>query len=930
MPEQDSTPIKNALYYATDDEGIRNFVRALGFNTTQPDLPCPVEPPQDGWPKRTQAVLDYITEVARHENEHGPCFRLIHTHLKTERFRRTDMRLVLEPLIKRRPQDHYLFIFTWNTPPYQQIAFVSPQWVKLRKEPYEERGQKIPIRLITRILLTDPQSPFFTDLDVLSKASTTPDEPPLQLWERHKDAFSIHRVTEQFFKDFCEVFNRFTTTFKKHLGAEQAHDYTLLLFNRIMFLYFIQRRGWLGTTQFMRQFWQAYRDSSSKNSFLRDYLNPLFFTVFNRPPSERDLSAFPTHIVQHLQNAPYLNGGLFRKTSTDPEPTPSIPDSLFELLFERWKKDPNRGFLERYNFTILETGPFDQLVAVDPEMIGRIYESMVNITEEPGKVPDEIRAEKGIFYTPRTEVDLMCRLAISDFLINHLTEEHRNTIIQWLFSLAQDEKEEADQQIQTQKLTERIYDLIHNITVCDPACGSGAFLVGSLLVLDDLLQRLQRLLSINEDQYSRRKRIIGRNLYGIDIMPWAVHIAELRLWLQLAVETDIPDHLLHSDQPLLPNFTFNLRTGDSLVQKIGDTYFTLHTNPTDLSKHLRGKLQKLKKRKLAHYNAEPDAPSEEEIRQEERRLLEHILLWKIDRVEKRLRGLTRYPTQKKTLIKIAPVQQELTIQRQTDEAKTELSGLKKALHTLKSEEHPPFIWDLAFVEIFETDKGGFDIIIGNPPYVRQELINRMFPDKPNYKNELTTSLQRLYHNFFRNRKFPGRADLCIYFYLHALKLLNPNGSFCFITSNSWLDVDYGKILQESLLRHSHIKLIIDNKVQRSFARSDINTIIALLAPPDDSSNWGLEKDARFTMFNTSFDDIIHPVIFMEIFEAEEFRTRKPEFRCITINQRKLLEEGLDETKSAYLGNKWGGKYLRAPDIFFTILEKGGCVERSQQ
>nr|MBC8234781.1 Eco57I restriction-modification methylase domain-containing protein [bacterium] len=246
---------------------------------------------------------------------------------------------------------------------------------------------------------------------------------------------------------------------------------------------------------------------------------------------------------------------------------------------------------------------------------------------------------------------------------------------------------------------------------------------------------------------------------------------------------------------------------------------------------------------------------------------------------------------------------------------------------------------------------------GNPPYVRQELIappdqqenayttTQWRKTKKEYKDKLRRSVAAAYPNFFDYklgrktfRKIDAKSDLYVYFYLHGLSLLSPKGSFCFITSNSWLDVGYGKDLQEFLLKHSHVKIILDNQAKRSFA-ADVNTIIALLSPPDlsacnaqagDKQQGGFDETARFVMFKVPFEDILSPVIFQEIEEATERMSRR-EFRVCTLRQRELYEEGLptsDEegrkrtTTARYEGNKWGGKYLRAPDIFFRILEKG--------
>jgi hypothetical protein len=234
-----------------------------------------------------------------------------------------------------------------------------------------------------------------------------------------------------------------------------------------------------------------------------------------------------------------------------------------------------------------------------------------------------------------------------------------------------------------------------------------------------------------------------------------------------------------------------------------------------------------------------------------------------------------------------------------------------------------------------------------------ETSDRWKEQKKIYKAKLQESVAAAWPRFFRYtpgsadfRKTDGKSDLYIYFYLHGLSLLNPTGSFCFITSNSWLDVGYGADLQEFLLKHSHVKFILDNEKKRSFAQADVNTIIALLAPPDDTRSVILSASeespfARFVMFKAPFEDVLDAGVFKTLETAAE-RQSTDRWRICVRPQRDLLDEGLardeDEeptdtgkpTKSRgpliktarYEANKWGGKYLRAPEIFFTILEKG--------
>ena len=172
-----------------------------------------------------------------------------------------------------------------------------------------------------------------------------------------------------------------------------------------------------------------------------------------------------------------------------------------------------------------------------------------------------------------------------------------------------------------------------------------------------------------------------------------------------------------------------------------------------------------------------------------------------------------------------------------------------------------------------------------------------------------------------SHKLDAKSDLYIYFYFHGLSLLNPKGSFCFITSNSWLDVGYGKDLQEFLLKHCNAKQIIDNQSRRSFASADVNTVICLFSAPDEKRKFGLDETTRFVMFKTPFEGALDAVIFEEVEDAVE-RTSTEEHRIFPVTQRDLLESGSDHQTRKYTGDKWGGKYLRAPDIYWTILEKG--------
>ena len=288
--------------------------------------------------------------------------------------------------------------------------------------------------------------------------------------------------------------------------------------------------------------------------------------------------------------------------------------------------------------------------------------------------------------------------------------------------------------------------------------------------------------------------------------------------------------------------------------------------------------------------------------------------------------------------------QAMEWQKQIDVLTQDYDRVTNARDALVKAQSGFFVWDIAFVEIFTGEKGGFDIVIGNPPYVRHEAISDptlprqqlTTANKTAYKAKLARSVYQAFPWFFDykpekdtkrdkpaaavSHKLDAKSDLYIYFYFHGLSLLNPNGTFCFITSNSWLDVGYGKDLQEFTLKHCHIKQIIDNQVRRSFASADVNTVISLFSAPAPTGDSYLDHTARFVTFTAPFEGVLDAVIFEEVEEADERRTTK-EHRIFPIPQRALLDSGCD-TQAKYTGDKWGGKYLRAPDIYWTVLEKG--------
>ena len=1075
-------------------------------------------------------------------------FHIIYTHLNTEKLRKTDERHIITHLQTHYPDTLYIF----SNKAQDQWHFVN---VKLTRETSENTEQRLKQRNLFRRITIAPDERLRTaaeriarlDLAAIAENDTLFNArehlTPIDIRKAHEEAFNVEAVTEAFFEDYKRSFKRLQTELtRQHTDEKWAHDYTQQFLSRCLFLYFIQRKRWLGDdTEFLRTFYETYQAASQPaDTFVERWLNVLFFEAFNNK-FHGGYTYFPRALRETLQLAPYLNGGLFRENALDTAYAVRIPDALWQDIFT---------FFERYNFTIAEDTPLDQEVAVDPEMIGKVYESLVS-------AEDSERGDAGIFYTPRVEIDLMCRLALVDNLTNNIDVADRDALkhilYEVLFAFEETEKHEADARLGAH--WQSVYEHLQNLTVLDPACGSGSFLVGMLHILDDLHARAEHYLNPSasplekggsdsstsplekggkggsasplekggsaaplekggkggsaslvekggkggfdfplekedkggadfsnsappaeppsnspppagglggvannpslaasasplekggkggsdsstscleksgkggsaslvekggsdssnsplekggkggsafpleeEDKgdsdfsnsappaeppsnspppagglgggntteldgvntaelgegtqnntFDRRKSIIGKNLYGVDVKPWACKVAELRLWLALIIDAEFTTAELNvREEPLLPDFSFNIRHGDSIVQDIGGMNLAqTRTLGSGVPRALQQKITDLQTEKRKFYNGEAERKyaEKEEVEAAEHNLFREILQDYETRKSREIRVVEAWledPAEQLTLTGLGVSEpRQLSFetqqkQRELAKHKENLAQVQRARAALASNTTPPFVWDIAFVEIFQQ-RGGFDIIIENPPYVRQEQIaDPTLPrpevttaNKREYKAKLARAIYQAFPDHFgykENRstvknKLDAKSDLYIYFYLHGLSLLNPQGTFCSITSNSWLDVGYGKHLQAFLLKRCHLKLVLDNAAKRSFKGVNINTIITLISAPNNIGEANRQHTTRFVNFTVPFEAILNPIIFYEI-ETATARLSRPEHRIHAVTQEALLTTGTDE-KAKYAGDKWGAKYLRAPDIYWHLLE----------
>ncbi|MGB9795059.1 DNA methyltransferase, partial [Caldisericum exile] len=343
------------------------------------------------------------------------------------------------------------------------------------------------------------------------------------------ESFNVEKVTEEFFEAYKfalreklikEALSRYDLPYKK------KYSFSQLLLSRIMFLYFLQKKGWLKwkdyvpDKSYLKNLWFKYKKWSKENNikdlFYSQWLSSLFFGAFNKRTHliHPDL---PEDIKESFSIMPFLNGGLFSRTELDNIGF-DLSDDIFEWLFETDSSDLKKGFLEIYNFTIDETLPIDVEVAVDPEMLGKVYESLI---------AEEERGETGIFYTPRVEIDFMCRISLVEYLSNE-TEVAKEKIIDFIFNPHESISNLSDDEARAIKIK------LDEVKIVDPAVGSASFLVGMMNILVELHQELTKKLENREENlFALKQKIILENLYGVDVKDWAVMVGELRLWLSL-------------------------------------------------------------------------------------------------------------------------------------------------------------------------------------------------------------------------------------------------------------------------------------------------------------------------------------------------------------------------------------------------------------
>ena len=789
--------------------------------------------------------------------------------------------------------------------------------------------------------------------------------------------FEKKNLTEEFYKVYKdEIFEKIKkSNISKHYDESKLNHFILVSLNRLLFIHFLDKK-WDIFKNYDKRFWSflaylkhsSYKKISNNQSFYENVLKILFFEIFNKPKKDRDLEKLEKLWLKYIfYDLPYLNWWLFKESAFDKIGF-EIEDDLIDSFIEK--------IIDWFNFTIQEDTPLEVKISVDPELLGYIFENLIQEYDNNKDKDDNERSKWWIFYTPKIEVDFMCRQSIVNFLAKKWLNKEE------LYKLVYRESWEKWEQLYwefSKNDIEKIFNELENLKIVDPTCGSWAFLVGMLQTILDIEDTLKEnhvklydelILDFkitNKKLFNRKKELIKNTLYWVDVKTWAVEIAKLRLWLSmiLDVDSDYFDNEESKNSPLLPSFSFKIVVWDSLVNKIWDKLIPIDfTTSIDVDTKLRNKINKIIELKNDFYDNK--IKDERLIIDAEKSVYISILDWQNDIINKELWYISDKLTNNQTDL-FWDKKFWLFDNTKTEKEKKELHSKKDDNNNLKNQitihDNLPFAWSIDFAEVF-SENWGFDILIWNPPYVRQEAIedpNWIIKDKKEYKKLLSDTIDGDYLNEVNNKfnlklKIWWRSDLYIYFYFRGLKLLANDWIFSFITSNSWLDVDFGSTLQDFLLKFVDDITIYDNSAERSFEHASINTIIAIFDKPRlckkdmvYKKDRDLETDfwkTKFINFKKSFEEVIFSENFREfedkykipLIPLEEktiktweitFRKKSnDDFRIVYIDNKSLFIDWSDREKTKiwedifkYIWSKWWGRYLRAPDIFFDILEK---------
>ena len=563
------------------------------------------------------------------------------------------------------------------------------------------------------------------------------------------DAFSVERLNKEFFNGYKAQYKKFVDTLS---DTKQHRYYVKKLLGRLVFLQFLQKKGWMGVPASSNKWEGGDKNYLSKlvdnyannNRLLSDVLELLFFKTLNE---KRNGDIADGKLGENIK-IPYLNGGLFDKDRID-ELDIDFPYSYFKDLMD---------FFSQYNFTIDENDPDDSEVGIDPEMLGHIFENLL-----------EDNKDKGAFYTPKEIVQYMCRQSVIQYLKTHEPSEQYADAIEQLINDGM-----VSPMLQSKSIAARFIQLLKEIKVCDPAIGSGAFPMGILYVLYHAIHHLHSHAEPhgNFDSTQTKRDIIQNNIFGVDIEQGAVDIARLRFWLALVVDADKP-------QPL-PNLDYKITCGNSLLSRypidapIENVFVEYNKGKKEDEKMSLAKYKEL----VSDYTNTSNHQTKELFR----KTIEDIKCAFKTELSKQFKERLA-----KLRGKVIMLEGPTLFGERTKVEKAELKKLKEKLNILEKEQEDiqtnklyidAFEWRFEFPQLLDENGKftGFDIIIGNPPY------NELRDIDLGMQTALKSSR---YYDYAKG----GRLNMFQFFYPLAINVAMDNGIVSLITQNSILAED---------------------------------------------------------------------------------------------------------------------------------------------
>ncbi|MBT4456251.1 N-6 DNA methylase [Candidatus Peregrinibacteria bacterium] len=652
-------------------------------------------------------------------------------------------------------------------------------------------------------------------------------------------AFSVDAVSKEFYLDYRDLFERIHIELDGIASADSkiakefrsksidTANFAKKLMGQIVFLYFLQKKGWLGVGRddkrnfknwgtgpknfLQRLFKKEFVDYSN---FFNDILEPLFYEAL---ASEHDNDYYSPLDCK----IPFLNGGLF-------EPLKDYNWSETDIWIDNELMADVFNTFDQYNFTVREDEPLEKEVAIDPEMLGKVFENLL---------PENIRKGKGAYYTPRTIVHYMCQESLINYLdteVNKQSEsfqeigktqldlvgnkavkkhlklqlEHKvkpcvpktdiealiregDTILELETAIHEEGTKYPSVLMDSIKDNARtLDDALSNIKVCDPAIGSGAFPVGMLNEIVKARKVLELYLEKKETTYTLKRHCIQESIYGVDLDPGAIDIAKLRLWLSLVVDENDYSHI-----QTLPNLEYKIMQGNSLIEEFHGISLNIEKKSEQLDafsgssalSDLDELIEGLHTKQADFFNAEH--PNDKKNKRE--------------CVEEAIFNIFHHELEKKK--SLSP--------HETNEIETEL---KEMTHGNKVRNFFP--WKLYFADVFR-DNGGFDVVIANPPYIKEYTDRHAFD------------------GLHVSPYYQGKMDIWYLFACNSIDILKKDAVLSFIATNNWVTNFGASKMRNKVINNTQVLKLIDFNNYKIFDSAGIQTMIMMFQRKNDIDDY---------------------------------------------------------------------------------------------